>query len=65
MIARLKSELGAAEEKKATELTIALSGKDKEIARLQGVVNENDSKMKIAVMEEQRKMQESMQKKDE
>ena len=64
LISQLKSELGAVEEKKATELTLALANKDKEIARLQSVVNENDSKMKIAVMEQQRKAQESIQSKD-
>ena len=63
-IAQLKSELEAVEEKKATELTLALAGKEQEIARLQSAVNESDSKMKIAVMEEQRKAQEKIQSKD-
>lgn len=64
VIARLRSELGAVEEKKHAELSLVLAGKDKEIARLQGVVNESDSKMKIAVMEEQRKAQMNIQGKD-
>ena len=63
-IAQLKSELEAVEEKKATELTLALAGKEQEIARLQSTINESDSKMKIAVMEEQRKAQENIQRKD-
>ena len=52
------------EEKKATELTLALAGKEQEIARLQSAINESDSKMKIAIMEEQRKAQENIQSKD-
>ena len=60
-IAKLKSELGSVEEKKATELTLALADKDKEIAKLQSAISESDSKMKIAVMEEQRKAQENIQ----
>lgn len=49
---------------KATELTLALAGKEQEIARLQSAINESDSKMKIAIMEEQRKAQENIQSKD-
>ena len=52
------------EEKTATELTLALADKDKEIAKLQSAISESDSKMKIAVMEEQRKAQENIQGKD-
>ena len=63
-IAKLKSELGSVEEKKATELTLALADKDKEIAKLQSAISESDSKMKIAVMEEQRKAQENIQGKE-
>lgn len=63
-IAQLKSELEAVEEKKATEMTLALAGKEQEIARLQSAINESDSKMKIAVMEEQRKAQENIQSKN-
>jgi hypothetical protein len=63
-IAKLESELEAVEEKKATELTLALAGKEQEIARLQSAINESDSKMKIAIMEEQRKVQENIQSKD-
>ena len=64
LIAQLRSELKAVEEKKATELNIALADKDKEIAALQSSINESDSKLKIAVMEEQRKAQEDLQGKD-
>ena len=48
----LKQELHNAEEKKATELTIALADKDKEIAALKSTIKENESRLKIAVMEE-------------
>ena len=63
-IAKLKSELGSVEEKKSTELTLVLADKDKEIAKLQSAISESDSKMKIAVMEEQRKAQVNIQGKD-
>ena len=39
-----KNILKKVEEKKATELTLALAGKEQEIARLQSAINENDSK---------------------
>ena len=63
-IAKLKSELGTVEEKKATELTLALADKDREIAKLQLSISESESKMKIAVMEEQRKAQVGIQSKE-
>ena len=63
-IAQLRGELNAAEQKKATELTLALAGKDKEIAALQSTINEGESKLKIAVLEEQQKAQKSIQDKD-
>ena len=64
LIAKLRDELNAAEQKKAIELTLALADKDKKIATLQSTINEGESKLKIAVMEEQRKAQESIQDKD-
>lgn len=63
-IAKLKSELGTVEEKKATELTLALADKDREIAKLQLAISESESKMKIAVIEEQRKAQVGIQSKE-
>ena len=63
-IAKLKSELGTVEEKKATELTLALADKDREIAKLQLAISESESKMKIAVMEEQRKAHVGIQSKE-
>ncbi|MGM9811759.1 MAG: DUF2130 domain-containing protein [Muribaculaceae bacterium] len=63
-IAKLKTELGSVAEKKAAELTIALANKDKEIAKLQAAINESNSRIKIAVMEEQSKAQKNLQNKD-
>ena len=63
-IARLQTQLQNIEEKKSSELTLAIATKDKEIAHLQSIIKENDSKIKIAVMEEQRKSQENIQEKN-
>ena len=60
-IARLQTELGHAEEKKKGEVSLALAQKDQEIAALQASLNENDSRLKMAVMEEQRKAQDRLQ----
>ena len=60
-IVRLQTELGHAEEKKKGEISLALAQKDQEIAALQASLNENDSRLKMAVMEEQRKAQDSLQ----
>lgn len=64
VIGELKKELRDAEEKKATELTIALAGKDQEIASLKSTITESENRMKIAVMEEQRKAQGDVQNKN-
>ena len=60
-IARLQTELGHAEEKRKGEISLALAQKDQEIAALQASLNENDSRLKMAVMEEQRKAQDRLQ----
>ena len=60
-IVRLQTELGNAEEKKKGEISLALAQKDQEIAALQASLNENDSRLKMAVMEEQRKAQDRLQ----
>ena len=60
-IVRLQTELGHAEEKRKGEISLALAQKDQEIAALQASLNENDSRLKMAVMEEQRKAQDSLQ----
>lgn len=64
VIGELKKELRDAEEKKTTELTIALAGKDKEIASLKSTITESENRLKIAVMEEQRKAQGDVQNKN-
>lgn len=63
-ISKLESELRNEQEKKATDLAIALAGKDKEIAALKSTVTESESRLRIAVMEEQRKAQDDVQSKD-
>lgn len=63
-ISKLQNELNAIEQKKAAELTLALADKDKEIAALKASVHDGDNKLKIAVMEEQRKAQENIQSKE-
>ena len=60
-IVRLQTELGYAEEKRKGEISLALAQKDQEIAALQASLNENDSRLKMAVMEEQRKAQDRLQ----
>ena len=63
-ISKLESELRNEQEKKATDLAIALASKDKEIAALKSTVTESESRLRIAVMEEQRKAQDDVQSKD-
>lgn len=64
LIAQLRSELNAAEEKKASEIALALVEKDKEISALKSSVSESDSKLRIAVMEEQHKALDHIRNKD-
>lgn len=61
VIAKLKSELDNIEQMKNTELAVALAGKDGEISKLKSEISESDSRLRIAVMEEQRKAQENIQ----
>lgn len=63
-IAKLETELGAMKQKNHAELELALSDKDKVIAQLQAAIHENDNRLKIAVMEEQRRAGEHIQGKD-
>lgn len=64
-LAELRRMLVAAEEKKTVELNLALAGKDKEIADLQSAIRELSSKLKIAVMDEQRKASENIRAKED
>lgn len=64
-LAELRRMLVAADEKKTIELNLALAGKDKEIADLQSAIRESSSKLKIAVMDEQRKASENIRAKED
>lgn len=63
-ITNLKNELKTVEQKKASELSLALADKDKEIAALKASIKEGDSNLKIAVMEEQQRAQENIRNKE-
>lgn len=63
-IVRLRAELGQAEQKRQTDISLALAEKDRRIAALQSSVHEGESRLKIAVMEEQRKAQTDLQRKN-
>lgn len=66
---KAEAQLAAVKAEKAyqTELSkkdMSLTQKEAEIAKLKSAISESDSKMKIAVMEEQRKAQENIQGKE-
>ena len=63
-IARLKSMLDNIEAKKNAERELALAEKDKMIALLNSTIEQQDSKMQIAVMQERTKSQETLQAKE-
>ena len=63
-IGQLSGKLTEAEQAKKTEISLALAEKDKVILDLKSSLNENENKLKLAVMEEQRKALESLQNKD-
>ena len=63
-ISRLRSQLENIGAQKDSERTIALAEKDKQIAELNSAIAQQDSKMRIAVMEERSKSQQSLQAKD-
>ena len=63
-IARLRSQLENIGAQKDSEKTIALAEKDKRIAELNSAIAQQDSKMRIAVMEERSKSQQTLQAKD-
>lgn len=65
LISQLQQKLESIEEKKASELDIALASKEKEITVLKASINDCNNKLQIAVMEEQRKAQENIQLKNE
>ncbi len=62
-IAQLREALKGEAQKQQIAYSDQLSDKDKEIVRLKAVISQKDSDKTIAVMEEQRKAQENLQKK--
>jgi len=54
-IQSLKDKLASAELQKKSELTLALSEKDRTISDLQNQISQSDSKLQLAVMEEKQK----------
>ena len=63
-IARLKSQLGIIETQKKGELDLALSEKDKTITELNAIIEQNETRLQLAVMEERTKAQEEVQAKE-
>lgn len=63
-IERLKSRLETIETQKKSELDLALSEKDKTIAQLNATIQQNETKLQLAVMEERTKAQQSVQAKE-
>lgn len=63
-IGQLSTKLNESEQAKKSEISLALAEKDKIILDLKSSVSEGESKLKIAVMEEQRKANEVLQNKE-
>ena len=63
-IAQLKAQLENIEAQKKGELELALSEKDKTISELNAVINQNETKLQLALMEERNKAQQSVQAKE-
>ena len=64
LIQQLNSRLQDAEQSKKTEISLAIAEKDKTISDLKSNINDNESRLKIAVMEEQRKALQNLQEKE-
>lgn len=63
-IAELRARLESLETQKKSEIALALAEKEKTITELQATIIQGDTKLQLAVMEEQRKAQKSLQSKD-
>ena len=63
-ISQLSGKLTEVEQTKKTEISLALAEKDKVILDLKSTIKEGENKLKIAVMEEQRKANGEIQNKD-
>lgn len=64
VIAQLKNELNNITTQKDSEMTLALAEKDKMIAALNATIDQGESKLKIAVMEEQKRSQQVIEEKN-
>lgn len=63
-LVRLQSELNVVEQKKQSELSLAIAGKEKEISDLKSAIRDKDSALEIAVLKEQQKTQEDIKSKE-
>ncbi|KGN88437.1 DUF2130 domain-containing protein [Porphyromonas gulae] len=63
-LVRLQAELNIVEQKKQSDLSLALAGKEKEISDLQSAIRDKDSALEIAVLKEQQKAQEDIKSKE-
>ena len=63
-IVRLRAQLSGIVAQKESEKSLALAEKDKMIARLSSTIEQHDSKLQVAVMEERYKSQRSLQEKE-
>ena len=64
-IERLKGELKSIEERKKSEMDVALAQKEQEITKLNSVIAKSESKLQLAILEEKNKAQKTFQDKDE
>jgi hypothetical protein len=63
-IARLKDQITGLQNSMDLEIKAAVSDKEQEITSLKAVIGQNTSKLKIAILEEQQKAKEALQRKD-
>lgn len=63
-LVRLQSELNVVEQKKQSELSLAIAEKEKEISDLKSAIRDKDSALEIAVLKEQQKAQEDIKSKE-
>ena len=54
-LSRLKTELSSMEQKRNSDVKLAMADKDKEIEQLKATILQNESNLKIAIMQEQQK----------
>ena len=63
-LVRLQESVKSMEDKKKTELALALADKEQQIVELRSTITQNESERQIAVMAEQRKAQDTIQNKE-